>query len=373
MNGPLNLPTIFTTHRFLKGMLVEGKDGQVVLKTDNGFIPVQLEGSMPPFGREIIFQVIREEPGKIVLSPYHMESITEKLPFLRDLFGNNLQAAFELLQALTNENLPLTREVFADLKKWMLTAEKVWGVKVDPRVFAFLRAKELPVTPQTVLWALYALFPSVQRELWWMTEKGQELAQHWLAVWRGTKKTDSPQSVGVSPDPEALTGDLAERVFNFLTGLRGLVKKHYGFYSSSGKVEKEQLLRQAVTFLEALARNDSSLPHFLFYLFSEDGQPQVRWEGRGSKAGKAGSSGEFSFRLIYQSASLGEVEITGVRNQAGLQLKVRTENSLALKQFPALRSFLEQKGWLISRFQVESGAEDCRQERFIPLQVEGWL
>ncbi|NLW55438.1 MAG: hypothetical protein GX050_02230 [Firmicutes bacterium] len=369
MNPSLNLPAMFSTHRLLKGMLVEGNDGQVVLKTEQGTVPVQLEGLAVPFGREIIFQVIREEPGKIVLSPYHVESLTEKLPFLKDLFGENQQAALEVLQALTNENLPLTREIFADIKRWMLTAEKVWGVKVHPQVFAFLRAKELPINPQTALWALYALFPFVQQELWGMTEEGQQLAQRWLEVWRG-KQTPVPPR-GDAARAEALTDEVAARIVEFLTGLRKAVKKPFAL-SSSGR-EEEPTLRQAVSFLEMHARHDLSLPHFLFYLFSADGQPQVRWEGRGDQAGKAEPSGGFSFRLIFQSPTLGTVEIIGAKNPEGLQLKVRAESSLALQRLTALQPYLENKGWLISNFQFESGPADDHRERFIPLQVDGWL
>lgn len=369
MNSYLNLPTMFATHRLLKGILAQRSNGQVVLKTDQGNIPVQLEGSEAPFGREIIFRVIREEPGMIVLSPYHIESLTEALPFLKELFRTDQQSALELIQAITNENLPLSREVFTDLKRWMLTAEKVWGVKVHPQAFTFLMAKELPITPKTVLLAIYTLFPSIQKEMWRMTEKGQQISQGWAEIWRGGQVP----ARGSTVRPEDVGPRIEARIFTFLTELPKVVKKNYANYSFPGKKEKEQMLPQAVTFLEAEARHDLSLPHFLFYLSSEDGRQQVKWEGRGERAGEAEPSGNYSFRLGYQSPTLGAIEVIGVRNPTGLQLTIRAESSLALDRLKAMQPYLETKGWSISKFQLESVREIGNKDRSIPLRVDGWL
>ena len=103
------------------------------------------------------------------LSPYRLETLEEALPFYKELFAGEEDLGRRLLLAAVQESLPLTREVFFNLKKGLFTAEKEWGVKIHPRVVAFLQARALPLTPRTLLWALYVLFPSVQKVMWQRT------------------------------------------------------------------------------------------------------------------------------------------------------------------------------------------------------------
>src|SRR5690554_4139606 len=152
---------------FINGKLTQNDQGVLVLTTESRSIPVRLEGASIPLGKEVVFKFLRAEPGRLLLTPLSQwESLEENLPFLKNIPLAERDAWEALIKAAVQEKLPLDQDVLSALRKWSLTAEKSWGVKVAPRVFAFLIGKDFPITPATVLWALYARYPSVQKEIW---------------------------------------------------------------------------------------------------------------------------------------------------------------------------------------------------------------
>lgn len=368
MNSSFSMPVNLETHRFIKGTLVRSSAGQVILETSKGNFPVKIEGSDAPFDQEIIFRLIHEEPGLLVLSPYHVESLFETLPFLKNLFFTDEEAGMKLLQAVVKEGLPLTREVFCDLKKWLLTAEKVWGVKIHPQAFTFLMAKGIPITPKSVLWALYTLFPSIQKELWRMAASSEKL----LPLLTEGRKENFETKQNLSLQDAAGDSALFKKE---LLDLFTLLPKHFrdkssSLHSSDSLVDR--LFKDAVKFLEVEARSDQSLPHVLLYLFNED-KPLVRWEGRGSSPAGLENNNNFSFRFHFKSALLGKIQVIGVNNKSGLNLMITVERLLSPNYFQDLKPFLENKGWRIIGVHVQQYNEVKSKGSSLPLRVDGWL
>lgn len=167
--------------RFINGKLTKTIEGDLFLKTSSGSIPVRIEGASVPLGQEVLFEFLRAEPGRLLLTPLtEWESLRQALPFLEGMSQAEQGTWEELVKAAVQEGLPLDQDVLLSLRKWSLTAEKSWGVKVAPQVFAFLLNKGLPVTQATVLWALYTRYPAVQKEIWrqlWLTQKQDDPAQ----------------------------------------------------------------------------------------------------------------------------------------------------------------------------------------------------
>src|SRR5690554_211593 len=152
---------------FINGKLTKNDQGELVLTTESRSIPVRLEGASIPLGKEVVFKFLRAEPGRLLLTPLSQwESLEENLPFLKNIPLAERGEWEALIKAAVQEKLPLDQDVISAMRKWSLTAEKSWGVKVAPEVFAFLIRKGLPVAPATALWALYVRYPSVQKEVW---------------------------------------------------------------------------------------------------------------------------------------------------------------------------------------------------------------
>jgi|GEM_PF-3317231 hypothetical protein len=344
------LPYQLRAKGFIQGHLEQSKDGQVILRTKQGVFPVKVEGEAVPLGEEVVFRLLREEPGLVVLSPYRLETLEEALPFYKELFAGEEDLGRRLLLAAVQESLPLTREVFFNLKKGLFTAEKEWGVKIHPRVVAFLQARALPLTPRTLLWALYILFPSVQKVMWQRT--GEQ----------------PPILPFLDKRPVDKGADAAEK-------------------NNTAVATKDELLevvfREAGTFLRHQAQHDPGLPHFLFYFFPTP-QKEIRWAGRGfapldqtsddeGNEGRAPNRRRYAFCLAYQSAVFGKLEIIGVNNQFGLKLKVVADGSvLSPNHFAGLKAYLEEKGWPVQlvEFEEYQGEEAAP---FQPLRIDGWL
>lgn len=198
--------------RFINGKLTKTTAGELFLKTSSGSIPVRIEGASVPLDQETLFEFLRAEPGRLLLTPLtEWESLQHALPFLKGMPQAEPGIWEGLVKAAVAEELPLDQEVLLSLRKMSLTAEKSWGVKVAPRVFAFLLRKELPVTQATVLWALYTRYPAVQREVWhqlWLSQEEGAPAQ--------APGEDSPSSGGT---PGFKQGE--EVRTNFLHGKSG--------------------------------------------------------------------------------------------------------------------------------------------------------
>ena len=343
------LPYQLGSKGFIKGQLEQSKDGRVVLRTKQGVFPVKVEGETVPLGEEVVFRLLREEPGLVVLSPYRLETLGEALPFFKELFAGEEVLGRKLLLAALQENLPLTREVLFNLKKGLITAEKQWGVKTHPRAVAFLQARNLPLAPRTLLWALYILFPSVQKVMWQQTSD-----QPPILPFSTKKEVDKGAEAGEKNTAVTTKDELLEVVF-----------------------------REARTFLRHQAHRDPGLPHHLFYYFPPT-QAEIRWVGRGfASLDQTGEEEDnehreqnqprYAFCLAYQSPVFGKLEIIGVNNQSGLNLKVLAASSvLSQNYFAGLQAYLEDKGWPVRSVEFEEYQVE-EEANFQPLRIDGWL
>lgn len=337
------------TKGFIKGQLEQSKDGQVVLRTKQGVFPVKVEGEGIPLGAEIVFRLLREEPGLVVLSPYRLETLWETLPFFKELFAGEETLGRQLLLAAVQEKLPLTREVLLNLKKGLITAEKEWGVQIHPRAVAFLQARNIPLAPRTLLWALYLLFSAVQKVMWQQTGVQPPILP-FLAKSHAEEEGDTGEE-----NPAAQTGDeLVEAVF-----------------------------REARIFMRQQADRDPGLPHLLFY-YCPTPKTEIRWAGRGfgfpeekngdeEKEGREQNQPCYAFCLAYQSPVFGKMEIIGVNNQSGLNLKVLADRAvLSQNLFAGLQAYLEAKGWPVRSVKVEE-YQAGEAASLQPLRIDGWL
>jgi len=342
----------FPVRGFIRGYLEQTGAGEVVLKTSQGVYRVKLEGEIALREGEIVFRVLREEPGLLVLTPYRIETLTEALPFFKALFANEEELGRKLLMAAVQENLPLTREVLAGLKRGLITAERQWGVQVHPRALAFLQARAIPLTPRSLLWALYTLFPAVQKVMWQKAGTGGKLL----------------------PDPVVQKGEGSGE-----TGRSG----EEGRSVVQGKV-LANALKEAVAFLHQRAGREPTLPHFVFYLFPTT-QTEVYWIGRkfpaaeptGAEQDGKGEGEGFGFCLEYQSTFFGRLQITGVGNQLGLSLTIGAERAvLDQNLLRDLGPYLTKKGWPVRSVEFYERQGEKGEEfppAFRPLRIDGWL
>ena len=353
MNAGSLPPFLMGTRGFIRGQLEQSKDGQVVLRTKQGVFPVKVEGEGVPLGAEIVFRFLREEPGLVVLSPYRPETLWETLPFFKELFAGEETLGEELLRAAVQENLPLTRDVFINLKKGLIAAEKEWGVKIHPRAVAFLQARAIPLTPRTLLWALYLLFPSAQKVMWQQADEQPPI----LPFFAKRKAADAEEA----KTGEKNSAPLTETEDELLAGI----------------------FREARIFMQRQANRDPGLPHLLFY-YCPAPQREIRWAGRGfapfeQKDGDAEKKEcepnptHYAFCLAYQSPVFGNLEILGVNSQSGLNLKVLASRAvLAQNLFAGLQAYLEAKGWPVQSVAFEEyRAEESTVLQ--PLRIDGWL
>lgn len=343
--------------RLLRGQLIKSADGGLFLKTTKGFFPVKLEGEPIPLGEEFAFKFLRHEPGRVVMTRLSQwEYWREALPFLTELPGTDAEWQ-NLLQAAVRQGLPLEKEILLSLRRWVLTAEKNWGVKVDPEVFAFLLSKNLPVTPGSILLTLYLLFPRVQKEVW--------LNAHAFPKETRNGRGEEIQGRLLSFFVSALAKAAGKEENG--TGLRG-------FWTG--------LLRTTAKFLAGQARQDENLPQMVVCL-SPEPEKTVRWEGRGPAKGDREEKG-YSFRLTWRSQVLGRVEVTGVERKEEVELLIAVEEVLvktqpaAWKSLQEFKSYLEDKGWKVKQvvFSKITDGEKTRAraaESFMPPRVDGWV
>lgn len=352
MKTELLFSSPFPARGFIRGCLEKNQTGEVVLKTREGVFPVKLEGEMVTLGEELVFRVLREEPGRLVLTPYRLETLSEALPFFKPLFAGEEETGIKLLLAAIQENLPLNRETLAGLKKGLMTAERQWGVEIHPRVLAFLQARGIPLTPRSLLWALYTLFPAVQKIMWQKAGTGKKLL----------------------PEPVVQQGGgLAEAAW----------RREEGEAVTESEVLGE-VLQEAVAFLQHQAEHEPALPHFIFYLFPAL-QREARWVGRKFPAPQSSDAEadaqmepvDFGFCLEYQSTLFGHLQITGIGNQQGISLTVEAEEKvIAQSLLSGLGPYLAQKGWPVRSiaFQMYQGKKaEASSPVSYPLRIDGWL
>ncbi|NLW59650.1 MAG: hypothetical protein GX073_04800 [Firmicutes bacterium] len=344
-------PSQLGMNGLLKGQLEQSQDGRVLLRTKQGIFPVRVEGEGVPFGKEVVFRLLREEPGLVVLSPYRLETLGEALPFFKELFAGEEILGRQLLLAAVQENLPLTREVLFNLKRGLLTAEQAWGVKVHPRAVAFLQARALPLSPRTLLWALYVLFPAAQKAMWQLTS-----AQPPILPFLPKKQNGQGTTTEAGAKDQAVTTkeELLETIF-----------------------------REARAILQQQAHRDPGLPHLLFYYFPTP-QTEIRWIGRSftssdhtgeedDKEGRGQNHPPYAFCLAYQSPVFGQLEIIGVCNQSGLNLKVMVAGTVLRQNCLAgLQTYLEERGWPVRTVEFEE-YQAAEVTDVPPLRIDGWL
>jgi hypothetical protein len=277
-----------------------------------------------------------------------METLGETLPFFKELFANEEELGLKLLSAAMQEKLPLNRAVLTDLKKGLITVEKQWGLIVHPRALAFLQARSIPLTPRSLLWALYALFPTVQKVLWHKAGTADSLFPDF--------KREGGEREGRPDHPQ-----------------------------TNGPAQKEvpaEICKETVAFLHQQARHDPTLPHFVYYLFPSS-QEELRCTGRkfsmSTTDNDKGGNGEedgFAFALDYQSDFFGPLQITGVYNKLGLNLTIGAEPAVLDRNLlNGLGYYLAEKGWPVRSVQFQTYQE--RKEElppiFPPLRIDGWL
>lgn len=348
-------PIVFSSGipRLLRGRVLKSAEGELFLKTPKGSFPVQLEGQSIPLGEEFAFKFLRHEPGRVILTPLSQwEYWQEALPFLKELpgAGSGCKEWESWIRAAVRQGLPLDKEVLLSLRRWSLTAEKNWGIKVDPEVFAFLLRKNLPVTPGSILLSLYLLFPRVQKEVWLNAlprPKGEQ---------RGDEETGRQLL-------ELITSGLAKA-----TGREESGEGRRGLWTG--------ILRAAAKFLTGQACQDEAFPHLAFYL-SPRPEKTAGWVGRGTGEGD-GEKG-YSFRLTWHSKVLGQVEITGVERKEELDLLIGLERTAmesrpeVLRGCKEIQSYLENRGWKVKNL-FFSQLNGKKQERsFIPPRIDGWI
>lgn len=437
--------------RLLQGIVTRSPNGEFFLRTAAGSTRVTIEGASVPLGEEVIFKFLRQEPGRLILTPLsRWEALEESLPFLKELPASDRGSWEGIIRAAMGEGLPLEKKILLSLRKWSLTAEKEWGVVVHPKVFAFLLAKDLPVRPATIIWALYSKFPSVQKEVWRLAAEalpslyggvalpageapsGNDLLEILTALLKnlagegggvnftgtgeaGTasrtgeagaaietgETTNERTAAGEGAPPEKMltSSELTQqsssaRISNRLldeVGKAGEELPAAGKEEGSNPAQKAGvgqhggetaektarseefwmgMLREVTRFLAGQARMDQSLPDLAFFLFPRPKQ-EVRWEGKGESGG--GAEG-YSFRLNYDSESLGKVEVIGAKTEGGLELMIGVEDVGAFEPyFTELQEHLQSKGWSIRRLRFYNLTEQKRRVDSLPPRVDGWV
>jgi len=171
IQGPIpgNIPGAKTATAPPSGGLIRGElartgDGkELVLKTQGQQWPVQLLMADLPCNQEMTFQIIGRENGQLLLRVVNpgedrLAGTLQNLGFKPTEFWR------ELAQGLLLENMAVSRENLVQLERFLRLARQQWGVVLNPRVVAHLMSRGLPVTPETVLFTIYQLFPGYRKD-----------------------------------------------------------------------------------------------------------------------------------------------------------------------------------------------------------------
>ena len=160
---------INTTHgNNTRGNIIEGvliqRDESLVLKTNNGELPVRWLGTQAPLSERLLFSIVGHDDNSLILSMVSQNEV-DRLEFMLKEWGfDNLFPWRTIIGELVREEMPITREILLSLRQNLRLAQQEWGVAIHPRIIVYLLARNLTITPQTVFWALYRLYPNLRGE-----------------------------------------------------------------------------------------------------------------------------------------------------------------------------------------------------------------
>lgn len=148
----------------VQGRLARLEDGTLVLKSRGDDFPVRLLNMHLPLGELLTLRIVGQEGSSLILSA-GQNGLPDGLGDLLQSWGFDIQGPWrQLAEALFEENLPITRDNLISLERWMRIAEHRWGVKANPRLLAYVLAKQLPFRSETLLLAFHRLFPELRKE-----------------------------------------------------------------------------------------------------------------------------------------------------------------------------------------------------------------
>jgi hypothetical protein len=153
----------------IRGYLIEGvliqREEALFLKTSIGELPVRWLGTQAPLSERLLFNIVGRDDKSLFLSLVSQNEV-ERLEVLIREWGFDTSFPWRIIVGeLVREEMPITRENLSSLKQSLLLAQEEWGVVVHPRIFVYLLARNLPIKPYTVLWALYRLYPDLRGDL----------------------------------------------------------------------------------------------------------------------------------------------------------------------------------------------------------------
>jgi hypothetical protein len=151
----------------LEGKLAQDQSGQLLLQTRDGeAIPVRLMGIDLPLGQEMSFELAGREGQSLVYRAGTADSNISRFELLLKSWGMNADQSWqEMMSALYQEGLPLTKDNLFALERNLRLIRQEWGLQINPRILAMLMAKGIPVRPLTVLLTLYRTVPELRQEI----------------------------------------------------------------------------------------------------------------------------------------------------------------------------------------------------------------
>lgn len=152
------------SHGMVQGKLVQTENGMLTLRSREGDLPVRLLGADLPLDQWVSLRVIGQEGTSLILSAGE-KTLPDGIVELLRSWGFEADGRWqEFAKTLFEENLPITKDNLQNIERWLRIAEHRWGVKLEPRVMAYLLAKELPLKAETLLLALHRLYPGVRKD-----------------------------------------------------------------------------------------------------------------------------------------------------------------------------------------------------------------
>lgn len=300
------------TGETIRGELSRTENGSLVLKMQGGELPVRLLGTDLPLQQELVFQVIGREDASLLLSV--VKPADHPLAGMLKSFGLDPAVSWhELIQGLIRENMPISRENLIQMERFLRIARQEWGVVLYPRVIAHLMSSGLSVTPDTVLAAIYRLFPEFRKDF------------------PGERRT-------LPVNPEDVKG--LEQLF------------HGRFQALQGKEDTQNL---------SMFMNPTVWQ-------TKDGG-EIHWPAGQGESGSEDSKARFALELI--PPNLGLVEINGIWEEHCCYLTFTVESGVAelfKAEISKWRTHLAAAG-ILAQVSVKAVAE----ETGLPAFIDGWV